>query len=119
MHTYLYTVLLIQQLISAPDHPGRKRMYHYIREAKSLLSYYTYYTYFQVCYVILEPFAGLIGATMVFLIYFYSAKLVASEETLGGFGGYSILNLAIAIHISGWIIQLIGHAIFEGMISRF
>ena len=77
------------------------------------------YTYFQVCYVILEPFAGLIGATMVFLIYFYSAKLVVSEATLGGFGGYSILNLAIAIHISGWIIQLIGHAIFEGMISRF
>ena len=59
---------------------------------------------------------GLIGAMLVFLIYFYSAKLAASEAT---FGGYSILNLAIAIHISGWIIQLIGHAIFEGMISRF
>ena len=31
------------QLISAPDQPGRKIMYCYIREAKSLLSYlYTY-----------------------------------------------------------------------------
>ena len=29
-------------LISAPDQPGRKRMYHYIREAKRLLSYYIY-----------------------------------------------------------------------------
>ena len=78
---------------------------------------YIYCACFEVCYVILEPFAGLIGTMLVFLIYFYSAKLVASETTF--VGGYSILNLAIAIHISGWIIQLIGHAIFEGMISRF
>ena len=29
-------------LMSAPDQPGRMRMYHYIREAKSLLSKYIY-----------------------------------------------------------------------------
>ena len=32
-------------LISAPQQPGGKRMYHYIREAKRLLSSYIYYAF--------------------------------------------------------------------------
>ena len=42
VQTCLWVVLEEQSvqvhLIFAPDQPGRKRMYHYAREAKSLLS---------------------------------------------------------------------------------
>ena len=34
--------------MAALDQPVRKRMYHYIREAKSFLSYFTYFVHDQI-----------------------------------------------------------------------
>merc|ERR1712141_651797 len=64
-----------------------------------------------VCHVVMEPVAGFIGAILVSLLFFTSAELVGTGAT---FGGHDVLNIAIAIHITAWIIQFIGHGVFEG-----
>ena len=46
---HLERVTFTAHLISTPDQPGRKRMYHYIKEAKSLLSQYIYI--YEIYYV--------------------------------------------------------------------
>ena len=67
---------------------------------------------YAVCYVIMEPLAGLLGAGLVSLLYVYSAKLVGVGAT---FGGHPVTQVALAIHIAAWILQFIGHGVFEGM----
>merc|ERR1712055_827854 len=41
-----------------------------------------------------------------------SAKLVAMDFTVGN--GIPIWKVALAIHICGWLLQFIGHGVFEG-----
>ena len=60
----------------------------------------------------MEPFAGLIGAILVSILCITAAKLVGTGATVGG---HDILNVAIAIHVTAWILQFIGHGLFEGM----
>ena len=59
----------------------------------------------------MEPFAGLIGAILVSILCVTAAKLVGTGATVGG---HDILNVAIAIHVTAWILQFIGHGLFEG-----
>jgi len=66
---------------------------------------------YAVCYVVMEPFAGLIGAILVSILCITAAKLVGTGATVGG---HDILNVAIAIHVTAWILQFIGHGLFEG-----
>merc|ERR1712021_107648 len=66
---------------------------------------------YVVCYVVMEPFAGLIGAILVSILCITAAKLVGTGATVGG---HDILNVAIAIHVTAWILQFIGHGLFEG-----
>ena len=61
----------------------------------------------------MEPFAGLIGAVLVSTLCVTAAKLVGTGAT---FGGHDVLNIAIAIHVAAWILQFIGHGLFEGKI---
>ena len=46
------------------------------------------------------------------MIYYHPFQLVTSGTTL--FGGVPIWKVALAIHISCWILQFIGHGVFEG-----
>ena len=62
----------------------------------------------------MEPFAGLIGAILVSILCITAAKLVGTGATVGG---HDILNVAIAIHITAWILQFIGHGLFEGTVE--
>merc|ERR1712241_1090171 len=66
---------------------------------------------YVVCYIAMEPFAGFIGAVLVSLLCVTAAKLVGTGAT---FGGYDVLNVALAIHVTAWILQFIGHGVFEG-----
>ena len=69
--------------------------------------------YFPVCYVVMEPFAGSIAAILVSLLYATSAKLVGTGTMIGD---YEIWKVATTIHVSAWILQFIGHAVFESEI---
>ena len=62
----------------------------------------------------MEPFAGLIGAILVSILCVTAAKLVGTGATVGG---HDILNVAIAIHVTAWILQFIGHGLFEGTVA--
>ena len=42
-------------------------------------------------------------------------QLVAIDYTVGD--GIPIWKVALAIHICGWLLQFIGHGVFEGMYS--
>merc|ERR1712156_1373536 len=66
---------------------------------------------YAICYIVMEPFAGFIGAILVSLLSVTAAKLVGTGATIGG---DDVLNIAIAIHITAWILQFIGHGLFEG-----
>ena len=69
--------------------------------------------FFLVCYVIMEPFAGTIGAIIVYFLTTQSAKLVALDTQIYGM---PIWKVALAIHIICWIAQFIGHGVFEGTV---
>ena len=69
--------------------------------------------YFSVCYVIMEPFAGTIGSIMIYFITAHSAKLVALDTQVYDM---PIWKVALAVHIVCWILQFIGHGVFEGML---
>ena len=66
---------------------------------------------YVVCYIIMEPFAGTLGAGLVGAIYLYSGYLVNTGTLVLG---YSIWKVALAIHVTAWILQFIGHGVFEG-----
>lgn len=64
------------------------------------------------CYLVMEPTIGGIGVFLLMTILTISAKLVENEITL--FGGIPIWKVALIIHVTGWILQFIGHGVFEG-----
>ena len=66
---------------------------------------------FSVCYIVMEPFAGTLGAFLVSMLYLQSAKLVGLGVVIAG---YPIWKVALGIHIAAWILQFIGHGVFEG-----
>ena len=68
---------------------------------------------FSVCYVIMEPFAGTLGAVLVSMLYVHSAKMVGIGAMVAG---YPIWKVALTIHVAAWILQFIGHGVFEGKI---
>ena len=48
---------------------------------------------------------------MLGAIYYKTGMWVASNAA---FFGYSVLQVAIGIHVACWILQFIGHGVFEG-----
>merc|ERR1712141_967698 len=66
---------------------------------------------YMVAYVIMAPFAGTLGAVMVSMLYVHSAKMVGIEAMVAGM---PIWKVALAIHVAAWILQFIGHGVFEG-----
>ena len=50
------------------------------------------------------------------IISYYLIKLVATGATVAG--GIPIWKVALGIHIAGWILQFVGHGVFEGTLAH-
>ena len=61
----------------------------------------------------MEPFAGSLATLLILTIFVKSAQYVAADATVLGL---PVWKAALAIHITAWIIQFIGHGVFEGNI---
>ena len=64
-------------------------------------------------YPLLEPVVGGSASLLVGLILLKSGSLVASGSLILG---YPVWKIALAVHITAWILQFIGHGLFEGTI---
>jgi len=64
-----------------------------------------------VWYILMEPFAGSLATLLILTIFVKSAQYVAADATVLGL---PVWKAALAIHITAWIIQFIGHGVFEG-----
>ena len=62
-------------------------------------------------YPLLEPVVGGSASLLVGLILLKSGSLVASGSLILG---YPVWKIALAVHITAWILQFIGHGFFEG-----
>lgn len=69
-----------------------------------------------VCYVVMEPFVGGIGSILAVLIYFGTSYLVVADVKVQSICGETpIWAVAAVVHVTCWILQFIGHYVFEGM----
>ena len=59
----------------------------------------------------MEPFAGGLASLLIITIFVKSSQWVAAEATIHGM---PVWKIALMIHITAWIIQFIGHGVFEG-----
>lgn len=66
---------------------------------------------YVVCYVIMEPFVGGCASALLVFIYAKTGSLVAANAVVLGF---PVWKVALAIHVAAWILQFIGHGVFEG-----
>ena len=69
-----------------------------------------------VWYITMEPFAGSLASLLILSIFLKSSQLVASGAMIYGL---PIWQVALAIHVVAWIIQFIGHGVFEGKFLAF
>ncbi len=68
---------------------------------------------YVVCYVIMDPLVGSLGAAMVSAIYLYTSAMVIEDVHPFGF---PLWKAALTAHIVCWIAQFVGHGFFEGEI---
>ncbi|TRY80556.1 hypothetical protein TCAL_06489 [Tigriopus californicus] len=66
---------------------------------------------YVVSYMLMEPVVGGIAALFVTALYFGSWNMVSEDWHVGG---YPVWRVALVIFIMAWIIQFIGHGVFEG-----
>ena len=85
--------------------------YLYIRN-KNYLNFILFSV--KVWYILMEPFAGGLASLLILTIFVKSGQYVAAEALVFGM---PVWKAALVIHVTAWIIQFIGHGIFEG-ISR-
>jgi len=67
----------------------------------------------------MEPFAGSLGALGVASVYLATSRLVLDPTWISQMvtlTGIPVWGTALAIHITCWIAQFVGHGIFEGII---
>ncbi|GLE07728.1 hypothetical protein PINS_up018359 [Pythium insidiosum] len=65
---------------------------------------------YMVWYILLDVWAGLIGASLVFAAYVYGNYLSQQAPALYGVAAW---QLALPVHVLAWILQFIGHGVFE------
>ena len=70
------------------------------------------FLFIPVSYIVMDPVAGSLGALLVNLIFLVSGQMVVKGAPV--FGAYPVWQVALAIHVVAWIIQFIGHGVFEG-----
>jgi len=66
---------------------------------------------YAVSYIIMDPIAGGIGALLVSVLYVVTGILV---KTTPSFAGYPLWQVLLVYHVFLWILQFIGHGVFEG-----
>ena len=66
---------------------------------------------YVVTYVLMDPIAGTLGAVMVLFLNQWTGQMVIAGAP---FLGYPLWQPILAFHIFMWIVQFIGHGIFEG-----
>ena len=59
----------------------------------------------------MEPVVGGCAAFLIAQIYLLSGELVSTDATVLG---APVWKVALAIHVAAWILQFIGHGVFEG-----
>ena len=62
----------------------------------------------------MEPFAGGLASVLVLSIFVKSSQAVAARTIIYGL---PIWQAALVVHSVAWIIQFIGHGIFEGKLK--
>jgi len=67
--------------------------------------------FYSAVYLRMEPFLGFVATLLWGTIYYKTGTWVASDAF---FFGYPVLQVAIGVHVACWILQFIGHGIFEG-----
>ena len=67
--------------------------------------------FLPVSYTWMEPVVGGSASLLVSYIFVKTGTLVASGASIGG---VPIWQVALGIHIAAWILQFIGHGVFEG-----
>ena len=65
-----------------------------------------------VCYVYMEPVVGGCAALLVVHIFLHSGEMVSAGAAVLG---APVWKVALAIHVVAWILQFIGHGVFEGI----
>ena len=60
----------------------------------------------------MEPFAGGLASLLILSIYIKSGQFVNAGVSVYGL---PVWQAALAIHVVAWIIQFIGHGVFEGI----
>jgi len=68
-------------------------------------------TLYMAWYILMEPFAGSLASLLILTIFVKSGQYVAAGATILGL---PVWKAALAIHVTAWIIQFIGHGVFEG-----
>merc|ERR550519_2540347 len=63
---------------------------------------------YVVCYILMEPFAGGIGALLVLALNQWTYQLVQASAPVAGF---PLWQAVLSFHIVAWILQFIGHGI--------
>ena len=81
--------------------------YIYFRYLKCIVRFFS----FLACYLVMEPFVGGCATVLLCLILGQTASLVDANTVVLG---HPVWKVALAIHITGWILQFIGHGVFEG-----
>ena len=66
----------------------------------------------SVWYIFMEPFAGGLASLLILSIYIKSGQFVNAGVSIYGL---PVWQAALAIHVVAWIIQFIGHGVFEGI----
>jgi len=66
---------------------------------------------YMIWYILMEPFAGGLASLLILTIFVKSGQYVAAEALVFGM---PVWKAALVIHVTAWIIQFIGHGIFEG-----
>ena len=63
----------------------------------------------------MEPFAGGLASLLILSIYIKSGQFVNAGVSIYGL---PVWQAALAIHVVAWIIQFIGHGVFEGIYMK-
>ena len=66
---------------------------------------------YVVSYVLMDPVAGTLGALMVLYLNQWTGQMVISGAPIMG---YPLWQPVLAFHLLMWIVQFIGHGMFEG-----
>ena len=66
---------------------------------------------YAVTYVVMDPIAGTLGALLVLFLNHWTWHLVAAGDLVMGF---PLWQPVLAFFIFLWIVQIIGHGVFEG-----